>query len=247
MGCCVPGPEGPADEGALLSQLCSVLKDYEGLEEIDKMLGIPTLAGQVGLQGPGTRALSGPRSLRTKRCISMSAVCLCLQAPLPDQDQYLGSPDPPMKPLMYSQHYGAQPGYGCVPPDGGFQSASISSHMGGMRMPHAGYPPMMRMPGNAGPRAVGMRAVGSNPAVPPQPNNLRLQLQHRLQAQLVGKPVNRCEGGEDEVAASATFRWGCWCSFTGGSVPYYCAFVNIPAVKVSGAAPPPPSLASRCD
>lgn len=52
MGCCVPGPEGPADEGALLSQLCSVLKDYEGLEEIDKMLGIPTLAGQVRDQEP---------------------------------------------------------------------------------------------------------------------------------------------------------------------------------------------------
>lgn len=47
MGCCDAGPEGQPDEGALLSQLCSVLKDYEGLEEIDKMLGIPTLAGQV--------------------------------------------------------------------------------------------------------------------------------------------------------------------------------------------------------
>lgn len=46
MVCCT-GSEGQADEGALLSQLCSVLKDYEGLEEIDKMLGIPTLAGQV--------------------------------------------------------------------------------------------------------------------------------------------------------------------------------------------------------
>lgn len=50
MGCCGPGPEGQPDEGALLSQLCSVLKDYEGLEEIDKMLGIPTLAGQVSWQ-----------------------------------------------------------------------------------------------------------------------------------------------------------------------------------------------------
>ena len=49
MRCC----EGPPDEGALLSQLCSVLKDYEGLEEIDKMLGIPTLAGQVSLRSTG--------------------------------------------------------------------------------------------------------------------------------------------------------------------------------------------------
>lgn len=50
IGCCGPGPEVQPDEGALLSQLCSVLKDYEGLEEIDKMLGIPTLAGQVSWQ-----------------------------------------------------------------------------------------------------------------------------------------------------------------------------------------------------
>lgn len=50
MGCCLAGPESQPDEGALLSQLCSVLKDYEGLEEIDKMLGIPTLAGQVRLK-----------------------------------------------------------------------------------------------------------------------------------------------------------------------------------------------------
>ncbi|KAI4809399.1 hypothetical protein KUCAC02_018282, partial [Chaenocephalus aceratus] len=42
LRCC----EAPPDERALLNQLCSVLKDYEGLEEIDKMLGIPTLAGQ---------------------------------------------------------------------------------------------------------------------------------------------------------------------------------------------------------
>lgn len=49
MGCCGAGPDSQSDEGALLSQLCSVLKDYEGLEEIDKMLGIPTLAGQVRL------------------------------------------------------------------------------------------------------------------------------------------------------------------------------------------------------
>lgn len=47
IGCCGTGSQSQADEGALLNQLCSVLKDYEGLEEIDKMLGIPTLAGQV--------------------------------------------------------------------------------------------------------------------------------------------------------------------------------------------------------
>ncbi|KAF1384226.1 hypothetical protein PFLUV_G00140520 [Perca fluviatilis] len=157
MRCCGTGPEGQPDEGALLSQLCSVLKDYEGLEEIDKMLGIPTLAGQG----------------------SMS-----------DQDQYLVSSDPAanMKPLMYSQHYGGQPGYGGMAPDGGFHSPSMSGHMGPQRMAPAGYPPMMRMPGSLGPRPVGMRPGGPNPGVP-QPNNLRLQLQHRLQAQLNRQPV----------------------------------------------------------
>ncbi|XP_070830489.1 nuclear receptor coactivator 2-like isoform X1 [Chaetodon trifascialis] len=158
MGCCDTGPEGQPDEGALLSQLCSVLKDYEGLEEIDKMLGIPTLAGQ---------------------------------GPLQDQDQYLGTSDPAasMKPLLYGQHYGGQQGYGGMPPDGGFHGPSMSGHMGPQRMPPAGYPPMMRMPGSAGPRAVGMRPGGPNPGVPPQPNNLRLQLQHRLQAQLNRQPM----------------------------------------------------------
>lgn len=129
---------------------------------------------------------------------------LCPQAPLSDQDQYLGSPDPPIKPLMYSQHYGGQPGYGGVPPDGGFQTATMSSHMGLQRMPHAGYPPMMRMPGAAGPRPVGMRPGGANPAAPPQPNNLRLQLQHRLQAQLVGAERVTC------LASTSGLFWSNW-------------------------------------
>ncbi|XP_073346646.1 nuclear receptor coactivator 2-like isoform X2 [Pagrus major] len=164
MDCCGTGPQGQPDEGALLSQLCSMLKDYEGLEEIDKMLGIPTLAGQ---------------------------------APMSDQDQYLGSSDPAasMKPLMYSQHYGGQPGYGGMPPDGGFHGPSMSGHMVPQRMTPAGYPPMMRMPGSVGPRPVGMRPGGPNPGVPPQPNNMRLQLQHRLQAQLNRQPmVNQMSG-----------------------------------------------------
>ena len=42
-----PGDGGAADEGALLSQLYTVLKDFDGLEEIDRALGIPALVGQV--------------------------------------------------------------------------------------------------------------------------------------------------------------------------------------------------------
>lgn len=41
--------EGPADEGALLNQLYTALKDFDGLEEIDRALGIPALVGQVTL------------------------------------------------------------------------------------------------------------------------------------------------------------------------------------------------------
>uniref|UniRef100_A0AAY5KGH6 Nuclear receptor coactivator 2 n=1 Tax=Esox lucius TaxID=8010 RepID=A0AAY5KGH6_ESOLU len=41
-----PGGEGPSDGDALLSQLYSVLKDFDGLEEIDRALGIPTLVSQ---------------------------------------------------------------------------------------------------------------------------------------------------------------------------------------------------------
>ncbi|KAK1879713.1 Nuclear receptor coactivator 2 [Dissostichus eleginoides] len=146
LRCC----EAPPDERALLNQLCSVLKDYEGLEEIDKMLGIPTLAGQGHMS-----------------------------------EQYLVSSDHNMKPLHYSQHYGDPPGYGSMTHDVGYHG-----HMG--RMPPAGYPPMMRMPG--GPRAGGMRPVGPNPGGP-QPNNLRLQLQHRLQAQLNRQPMGNQMSG----------------------------------------------------
>lgn len=41
------GEGGPVDEGALLSQLYTALKDFDGLEEIDRALGIPALVEQV--------------------------------------------------------------------------------------------------------------------------------------------------------------------------------------------------------
>uniref|UniRef100_A0A667YVL4 Nuclear receptor coactivator 2 n=1 Tax=Myripristis murdjan TaxID=586833 RepID=A0A667YVL4_9TELE len=40
------GDGSTADEGALLSQLYTALKDFDGLEEIDRALGIPALVGQ---------------------------------------------------------------------------------------------------------------------------------------------------------------------------------------------------------
>ncbi|KAM9718996.1 LOW QUALITY PROTEIN: nuclear receptor coactivator 2-like [Menidia menidia] len=141
------GPEPPPDEGALLSQLCSVLKDFEGLEEIDKMLGIPTLAGQ---------------------------------APMSEQDQYLSPP-------LYGQHY-----------DGAYHGSPVGG--GG---PHGapedgGVPPRHDEDapgGGAGPRPAGVRAGGPGPMAPQQPNSLRLQLQHRLQAQLNRQPMGNQMGG----------------------------------------------------
>ena len=49
---CVAPSDGGADEGALLSQLYSVLKDADCLDEIDKALGIPALVGQVRAHTP---------------------------------------------------------------------------------------------------------------------------------------------------------------------------------------------------
>lgn len=36
------------DEGALMSQLYTALKDFDGLEELDRALGIPAMVEQVG-------------------------------------------------------------------------------------------------------------------------------------------------------------------------------------------------------
>uniref|UniRef100_A0A8C8LN45 Nuclear receptor coactivator n=1 Tax=Oncorhynchus tshawytscha TaxID=74940 RepID=A0A8C8LN45_ONCTS len=129
-----PG-EGPSDGDALLSQLYSVLKDFDGLEEIDRALGIPTLISQ-----------GQPVA----------------------QEQYANQESPMRKPPMYSQypHAGsmAQGNY-MSQQDPGFHG------MPGQMGQRMGYP-MLRLPARPG------------GPVPAQPNNLRLQLQHRLQGQL---------------------------------------------------------------
>uniref|UniRef100_A0A8C7HFD7 Nuclear receptor coactivator n=1 Tax=Oncorhynchus kisutch TaxID=8019 RepID=A0A8C7HFD7_ONCKI len=136
-----PG-EGPLDGEALLSQLYSVLKDFDGLEEIDRALGIPTLVSQL---------------------ISIM-----------EQEQYPSQESPMMKPPMYSQHY---------PQAGSMAQGNYMGHqdpafhgMPGLMGQRMGYP-MLRLPARPG------------GPVPAQPNNLRLQLQHRLQAQLNRQPM----------------------------------------------------------
>ncbi|XP_041751963.2 nuclear receptor coactivator 2-like isoform X5 [Coregonus clupeaformis] len=135
-----PG-EGPSDGDALLSQLYSVLKDFDGLEEIDRALGIPTLISQG--------------------------------QPV-EQEQYANQESPMRKPPMYSQQYPqagnmAQGNY-MSQQDPGFHG------MPGQMGQRMGYP-MLRLPARPG------------GPVPAQPNNLRLQLQHRLQAQLNRQPM----------------------------------------------------------
>ncbi|XP_056594913.1 nuclear receptor coactivator 2 isoform X3 [Triplophysa dalaica] len=144
------GAEGQVDERALLNQLYSALKDFDGLEEIDRALGIPALVGQA--------------------------------QPV-EQDQFPGQ-DPSMmmdqKPPMYSQQ----------------QYAASQAHM-----QQGGYAPMQDpsfhgMTGQMGQRPsypllrMQVRPGLRPPAVvPTQPNALRLQLQHRLQAQQNRQPI----------------------------------------------------------
>uniref|UniRef100_A0AAR2JBK9 Nuclear receptor coactivator 2 n=1 Tax=Pygocentrus nattereri TaxID=42514 RepID=A0AAR2JBK9_PYGNA len=139
--------EGPADEGTLLNQLYTALKDFDGLEEIDRALGIPALVGQV------------------QRCSTPSDPSLLMdqKPPIFSQQQY-GPPQPHM----------AQGGYPPLQDPAGFHS------MPGTLGQRPGFP-MMRMP----PRQ-GLRPTGVSPN---QPNALRLQLQHRLQAQQNRQPM----------------------------------------------------------
>ncbi|KAK7123871.1 hypothetical protein R3I93_022093 [Phoxinus phoxinus] len=145
-----PPSEGPSDEGALLSQLYTVLKDFDGLEEIDRALGIPALVGQA--------------------------------QPV-EQDQFSGQ-DPGMmmdqKPPMYSQQqYAASQAH---MQQGGYTPMQDPSFHGmtGQMGQRPGYP-MLRVPARPGLRPTGV--------VPNQPNTLRLQLQHRLQAQQNRQPM----------------------------------------------------------
>uniref|UniRef100_A0A8C4RZ74 Nuclear receptor coactivator n=1 Tax=Erpetoichthys calabaricus TaxID=27687 RepID=A0A8C4RZ74_ERPCA len=143
-----PPPDATNDEGALLNQLYSVLKDFDGLEEIDRALGIPALVSQSQAVDPE-------------------------QFPIQDTGIILDQ-----KPPIYSQQYAApapmtQGNYAQMQ-DAGFHP--LAAQMG----QRPGYP-MLRLPARPGLRPAGM--------VPSQPNQLRLQLQHRLQAQQNRQPL----------------------------------------------------------
>ncbi|XP_057593090.1 nuclear receptor coactivator 2 isoform X2 [Hippopotamus amphibius kiboko] len=115
--CPHPAAESPSDEGALLDQLYLALRNFDGLEEIDRALGIPELVSQ----------------------------------------QYA------------SQAQMAQGGYTPM--------QDPSFHTMGQRPSYA----TLRMQPRPGLRPTGL--------VQNQPNQLRLQLQHRLQAQQNRQPL----------------------------------------------------------
>ncbi|XP_016152270.1 PREDICTED: nuclear receptor coactivator 2 isoform X2 [Ficedula albicollis] len=142
--CNHPSSESPSDEGALLDQLYMALRNFDGLEEIDRALGIPELVSQ-------SQAVD-PESFPSQE----SGMLLEQKAP------------------VFSQQYAAQAqmAQGSYAPmqDPGF-------HGMGQR---PGYTALRMQP------RPGLRPAG---LVQSQPNQLRLQLQHRLQAQQNRQPL----------------------------------------------------------
>ncbi|NXI71408.1 NCOA2 protein, partial [Anseranas semipalmata] len=138
--CNHPSSESPSDEGALLDQLYMALRNFDGLEEIDRALGIPELVSQSQAVDPET--FPGQES----------SILMEQKAP------------------VFSQQYAAQA-----------QMAQGSY----APMQDPSFHPMGQRPGYAALRMQprpGLRPTG---IVQSQPNQLRLQLQHRLQAQQV--------------------------------------------------------------
>ncbi|XP_044101412.1 nuclear receptor coactivator 2 isoform X3 [Neovison vison] len=144
MLCPHPAAESPSDEGALLDQLYLALRNFDGLEEIDRALGIPELVSQSQAVDPE-------------------------QFPSQDSNIMLEQ-----KAAVFPQQYAsqAQMAQGSYP---AMQDPSF--HSMGQRPSYA----TLRMQPRPGLRPTGL--------VQNQPNQLRLQLQHRLQAQQNRQPL----------------------------------------------------------
>ncbi|XP_059758299.1 nuclear receptor coactivator 2 isoform X2 [Balaenoptera ricei] len=142
--CPHPAAESPSDEGALLDQLYLALRNFDGLEEIDRALGIPELVSQSQAVDPE-------------------------QFPSQDSNIMLEQ-KAPVFPQQYAPQ--AQMAQGSYTP---MQDPSF--HTMGQRPSYA----TLRMQPRPGLRPTGL--------VQSQPNQLRLQLQHRLQAQQNRQPL----------------------------------------------------------
>ncbi|XP_062044363.1 nuclear receptor coactivator 2 isoform X3 [Lepus europaeus] len=142
--CPHPAAESPSDEGALLDQLYLALRNFDGLEEIDRALGIPELVSQSQAVDPE-------------------------QFPSQDSNMMLEQ-KAPVFPQQYASQ--AQMAQGSYTP---MQDPNF--HTMGQRPSYA----TLRMQPRPGLRPTGL--------VQNQPNQLRLQLQHRLQAQQNRQPL----------------------------------------------------------
>ncbi|XP_048068530.1 nuclear receptor coactivator 2 isoform X5 [Ursus arctos] len=142
--CPHPAAESPSDEGALLDQLYLALRNFDGLEEIDRALGIPELVSQSQAVDP-------------EQFSSQDSNIMLEQ-----------------KAAVFPQQYAsqAQMAQGSYPP---MQDPNF--HTMGQRPSYA----TLRMQPRPGLRPAGL--------VQNQPNQLRLQLQHRLQAQQNRQPL----------------------------------------------------------
>ncbi|XP_031222759.1 nuclear receptor coactivator 2 isoform X4 [Mastomys coucha] len=142
--CPHPAAESPSDEGALLDQLYLALRNFDGLEEIDRALGIPELVSQSQAVDP-------------EQFSSQESSIMLEQKP-------------PVFPQQYaSQAQMAQGGYNPM--------QDPNFHTMGQRPNYT----TLRMQPRPGLRPTGI--------VQNQPNQLRLQLQHRLQAQQNRQPL----------------------------------------------------------
>ncbi|XP_052571257.1 nuclear receptor coactivator 2 isoform X2 [Peromyscus californicus insignis] len=142
--CPHPAAESPSDEGALLDQLYLALRNFDGLEEIDRALGIPELVSQSQAVDPEQFSSQESNMMLEQKT--------------------------PVFPQQYaSQAQMAQGGYNPM--------QDPNFHTMGQRPNYT----TLRMQPRPGLRPTGL--------VQNQPNQLRLQLQHRLQAQQNRQPL----------------------------------------------------------
>lgn len=142
--CPHPAAESPSDEGALLDQLYLALRNFDGLEEIDRALGIPELVSQSQAVDPEQFSSQDTNLMLEQKT--------------------------PVFPQQYASQ--AQMAQGSYTP---MQDPNF--HTMGQRPSYA----TLRMQPRPGLRPTGL--------VQNQPNQLRLQLQHRLQAQQNRQPL----------------------------------------------------------
>ncbi|XP_040850500.1 nuclear receptor coactivator 2 isoform X4 [Ochotona curzoniae] len=142
--CPHPAAESPSDEGALLDQLYLALRNFDGLEEIDRALGIPELVSQSQAVDPEQFSNQDSNIMMEQKA--------------------------PVFPQQYASQ--AQMAQGSYTP---MQDPNF--HTMGQRPSYA----TLRMQPRPGLRPTGL--------VQNQPNQLRLQLQHRLQAQQNRQPL----------------------------------------------------------